>query len=371
MSSAWIAGFLFPKIAAIGVPILVDAAIKGVLVLGLAWGATCLMRRSAAAARHLVWLLAVASLGALPVLSAVLPGWNVLPDWMILPREAAEPAAPAPDVWAGGPEEPAFPADEPALSPVSVEVPQHATVPTPVPPSPVQPAGDANAAPAAPLPPPAPEPSIEPADSSRVGRWHAYGLLVWLAGTVLALVPLGLGMLSLGRLGRNAQRISDGPWISLLGELAAEMGVKRRVRLLLSGRRSMPMHWGILRPRLLLPASAKGWPADRVRLVLLHELGHVRRRDCLAQLAAQIVCALYWFNPLVWVASRRMQLESEAACDDLTLRAGYKPSDTCWRSPRAWRPTRLPPARPSPWPGARAWRAGCWRSSIRGGTAGD
>ena len=64
----------------------------------------------------------------------------------------------------------------------------------------------------------------------------------------------------------------------------------------------------------------------RRRLVLLHELAHIRRYDCLTQLVAQAACALHWFNPLVWLAKSRMQSERELACDDLVLGAGTLPS---------------------------------------------
>ena len=82
------------------------------------------------------------------------------------------------------------------------------------------------------------------------------------------------------------------------------------------------MTFGILRPVILLPTDLQS-PRD----VLLHELAHIKRKDCFVQCVVHIACALYWFNPLLWYASRRMRIERERACDDLVLQAGCKPSD--------------------------------------------
>ena len=54
-------------------------------------------------------------------------------------------------------------------------------------------------------------------------------------------------------------------------------------------------------------------------MVALHELAHARRWDCTIKLMAHLARAVYWFNPLAWVAFKRLQSEAETACDDLVL----------------------------------------------------
>src|SRR4030095_3537012 len=84
----------------------------------------------------------------------------------------------------------------------------------------------------------------------------------------------------------------------------------------------MPMTWGLLRPRILLPAGHTQWDLERSRGVLLHELGHVARNDSASRAAAAALCAVYWVNPMSWLAAERMRREQEHACDDLVLSRG-------------------------------------------------
>nr|MDQ3820781.1 M56 family metallopeptidase [Acidobacteriota bacterium] len=113
----------------------------------------------------------------------------------------------------------------------------------------------------------------------------------------------------------------------LFSSLRAEINSKSAPRLLRSEHISMPIVCGILRPAILLPAGAEDWPEARRRMVLLHELTHVARRDCLTQMIAQTACAFYWFNPLIWSAAHRLRIEREKACDDYVLSIGTRPSD--------------------------------------------
>jgi len=152
--------------------------------------------------------------------------------------------------------------------------------------------------------------------------WTAWLVLGWALGSVLLIGRLLLGYLSLWLLRRRCALVANGDEFDLLQRLRRELNLRRPVELLRSPSRSMPMTWGLWQARMLLPQEASQWPAAQRRDVILHELGHLKRGDCLSQLLSQFTCSIYWFNPLAWIADRRMQVERERACDDLVLSCG-------------------------------------------------
>jgi hypothetical protein len=129
------------------------------------------------------------------------------------------------------------------------------------------------------------------------------------------------------RMVRRSQPLVAEEWQRLLQAACTELKVGSRVRLLGSPERVMPVAWGWLRPTILLPAGANEWTRERKWLVLLHEVAHVRRGDCIVQHLAHLSCALYWYNPLAWLTAHRLRRERERACDDVVLGSGLRPSD--------------------------------------------
>ena len=246
-------------------PTLASAALivaKSTLLLSAAGLAARGLRRGSAAARHLVWSLALGGAMALPALALVVPGWK--PAFLAI----LHPAAVATGIGS---------------------------------------AAGAAGAPALPL--------------------TALLVAVWAAGAAWVLARLAIGLRAAARLARHAEPVEDAEWTELLERLGRAMEVRRPVLLLRSAEAAMPLTWGALRPAILLPAEADAWPAERRRVVLLHELAHVARRDCLVQTLAQVCCALYWFHPGAWWAAREMRIEREQACDDRVLAAGARASD--------------------------------------------
>ena len=289
-------------------PVLLDASVKGLVVLAAAGVVTVVMRWASAAARHMVWLVALIAVFCLPALSGVLPGWRVLPSWL-----AAEPiilASPASDHTA---------AQAPAGAVAGEAAGQASSS-----------AGSARA----PAEPPAAA-SVGAAGENRetgldgppaLTAWE-WTLVAWLAGVIVVLGPMAAGAARLRRTTRRAPEIVDPTWQNRVAELSDRLGLRRRVRLFRGDDRAMPMIWGVFRPKMLLPAQAEQWPEAQKRIVLLHELAHARRWDCLTQLIAHLICAAYWFHPLVWYAARCVKVERERACDDLVLRGGSDAAD--------------------------------------------
>jgi TonB family protein len=111
-------------------------------------------------------------------------------------------------------------------------------------------------------------------------------------------------------------------WIAAARSIAGASGIGRPVRLLESSDSPLLVTWGFMRPTVLIPAGASAWPGERIRVVLAHELSHVRRGDWWTQLAGEILRAVHWFNPLAWIVCRRLRHDAEQACDDAVLAQG-------------------------------------------------
>ena len=79
-----------------------------------------------------------------------------------------------------------------------------------------------------------------------------------------------------------------------------------------------PFITGIFRPRVFLPE--KGISAEDIPLALSHELVHVKRRDLLVKLAAEAVCILHFYNPLIWLLRGAIDRYCELSCDEQATR---------------------------------------------------
>ncbi|MEM6794948.1 MAG: M56 family metallopeptidase [Acidobacteriota bacterium] len=276
--------------------VLLEQVVKGAILLAAAWLASSLLRsRASAAMRGHLWTAALAGLLLLLPLSLALPALEVP---MAGPLAHLAPfAAPAPHA----------DADPMAAGRRPAEHGAPAMVPS-----------------AAPLADAARSGGPSGASQSAAAGLSGWGLAawVWLSGAALLLARLALSSIRAGLEVRRAVSVTQPELLEDIRRLSDELGLRARVRAVSSERWSTPMAWGLVRPTILLPAASRGWTPERRRVVLLHELAHLVRRDCLALLVARAAQALHWPNPLTWLAVRRLRAEREQACDDLVLRSG-------------------------------------------------
>lgn len=143
---------------------------------------------------------------------------------------------------------------------------------------------------------------------------------IWLSGAAVFLLRWRHGAMQVARLRKRATVVET-------SQLAGLIDVPAQVSVLRSCEEVVPLAAGILRPAVILPSSAFQWPPERLQVVLLHEMAHVRRRDSFTQALAELARCLYWFHPLVWLALHRQCAERERACDGRVLSHGMGASD--------------------------------------------
>jgi beta-lactamase regulating signal transducer with metallopeptidase domain len=152
--------------------------------------------------------------------------------------------------------------------------------------------------------------------------------LVWTAGFLFLLLRLLTAMVRLQDRAARSKPLTETDWQQAAAELGQRLGVVRSVRVLqYTDGMVMPSAWGLSRPAVLLPEQATEWSKERRRMVLAHEFAHISRHDWILQLCAELLCCIYWFHPLAWIAARKLRHESEQACDDAVLRLGIRPGD--------------------------------------------
>jgi len=294
-----------------GLGLILDATLKGSLILLIAGALTIAARDLSAAVRHWLWSLALSSFIVLPLLSSALPAIQlpVLPDDSLFQQEAIKHAQretirTVSTMQSGetgeqqqqnvnGLAENRIPERSDATS---VSVGEHK---------------DRKA-------------STSSFVSLASLTWFVWTILIWAAGASFVFSRLLFEIIIILRLTRRGKTVTNREWMRELERCTKRLNLNRPLRLVESNRVSMPMTWGFLSPVILIPTKSSEWSEERRRVVLLHECAHVKRGDYLHNLICQIVCALNWFNPLVWIAAHRLLIESEKACDDCVIGSGIE-----------------------------------------------
>ena len=145
--------------------------------------------------------------------------------------------------------------------------------------------------------------------------------ILWLALSLFMLMRLGLGYWKLQGMKAKAAPI-QGEWKIRLRALQDRNGVRRQTQLLVSSHVTAPMSLGFLHPAILIPRKLfDTLSVSELEHVVLHELGHLHRRDDWTNLALRFIEAILPVQPAVYWIGHRMSLEREMACDDWVIAA--------------------------------------------------
>ena len=249
---------------------LIDVAVRSSVILALGLLLMPLLRRQSAVLRH--WILYACLMGAaaMPLAAWAVPDWHSVDIARIVPVPVTERLAP--------------------LSSALQITPRFVTRWR----------------------------ETEPPAATFGGTVDAAAIPAWLTGTLLSLMMLAVGILRLYRVEAQSTPVLDGPWHDRVPP-GVSVRITRRPGLLLV--------WGVMRPSIIVPAVALTWSPARVTAVLRHETAHIRRHDWMLLVGSEVVRALYWFNPLVWVVCARLRAECEIACDDAVIADGLSGPD--------------------------------------------
>lgn len=141
--------------------------------------------------------------------------------------------------------------------------------------------------------------------------------VVWLVVTAVLLVRLGGAWRQLARIRKNAAE-ADATTQATCREVASLMRLAAPA-ILHSPYLPSPCLVGLRRPVVLLPEA---FQAMSLHDVLIHEMAHIRRRDCHWSLVARLATAAFFFQPLLWKLSRRLNVTAEEVCDDYVMHFG-------------------------------------------------
>jgi beta-lactamase regulating signal transducer with metallopeptidase domain len=249
---------------------IMETIVKSSVILGFTLFVTMVLRRRSAAIRHTVWTVGLLCSLGLPLFNLVLPAWHVAPIHAVQPSRSVIISRPV--------------AGESGETVVS-------------------------------------SPAVVPSTPSTLSPGRML-LLIWLIGVLSVASLLLREAVRLARVAFGATTVQQTSWRELVREVSHALALTRRVRLMRNPNASVLGTWGTLRPRVLLPRESEFWSDERLRVVLGHELAHVKRNDWLIQIIAETARAIYWFNPLFWIACRELRRESEHACDDAAMNLG-------------------------------------------------
>jgi TonB family protein len=275
--------------------ILLNTTIQGSVIIGAAIIVTVFWRNASASVRHCIAAFALVSLLIVPVTSVLMPSWGI----SLFTISYSVPAVP--HVYIGQPS--AYTGETQAVI-ISNEV---SDIEIPVSSAPLYRATILS----------------DILTTAKHIHWSVFLFLVWLSGVIYLLIRLLRSLLKIRFLTADARMLSD----EQLTDCKRRIVLDKNIALAENASAVIPMTVGWRKPIILVPVGFTEWNAKQRESILLHELAHIKRNDCLTTALAVGAYIINWFNPLVWWTLHQFYLEREKACDDIVVSSGTKPAE--------------------------------------------
>ena len=153
-------------------------------------------------------------------------------------------------------------------------------------------------------------------------NWEYWAVALYVVPCLLLLGRLAIGLHVLRAVKTGHAQTTPDFLNDQTDRIRTKLFIRREVDLQLICALPSPASFGLIRPRVLLPAQAVDWSHEVLEDVLYHELQHIRRLDWLTTVLAYAVVCVYWMNPLAWILLRQLREETEAACDEAVVCTG-------------------------------------------------
>jgi beta-lactamase regulating signal transducer with metallopeptidase domain len=142
----------------------------------------------------------------------------------------------------------------------------------------------------------------------------------WILGMALMLVQTFAAWVKLRlRISRDALPVPQ-EWLDIAEKVKTELNIHVRVRMVMIRDFVSPALNAGIYPTIVMPEQMAEQDTERIEFALRHEMTHLKRRDHLVCLLLVILRIVYWFNPVVWLASKQIKMDMETACDSAAVR---------------------------------------------------
>jgi len=152
--------------------------------------------------------------------------------------------------------------------------------------------------------------------------WKSMLMGIHLLGTACLVAWVTVQLVAVRRIITCARRANDGRIAATLDRANRCGPLRRPVRVLVSPVASAPVALGVVWPTIVLPESSVQLSDRELEAILLHELSHLRQGDAWINWLQVLLCAAWWFHPVIWLVHRSLRRVREDRCDDVILLSG-------------------------------------------------